>query len=932
MAEKKDPRDKRPVPRKQDLVFSNPPDAAMAGSGENVPPVLRRAAAKAKKKLWVQQNQVLAIGLAAGVGVLVILLILGFAFGMFGSGGSPKPTPVAAQPAAPPPPATPPAQSASSQPTPPQPTAPQPTTTQSPPPSPGGGLSSTAQPTPSGQAASPAGQTPAPDAKKDEPKQVKPLVPEEVAKWKPADYKLARRNNHPKLLEAIARLGEKKYFHSNNAAKCLVDLLKPLPPEKPPAGASPSGTPGPQQPQAPGPMPQPGMPHPVMPQPGTPRAGTGQPGGLQPGMPQPGGPAAPNSDAPRPYSPGDLTTLVQTIIEALGCNGSGLAQATLEHVLAGTFATDDDKAAVEATLKTMLAHPSEEGDDVLLRAATAAKELRSADHEGPWPAKDLETKAFDLVKQSASFGLRTKLASFAVGKRMRLDPKDPITEFLLLANPLNCGAQLLFYEKSDLKKNKELKTTLEQQFLTYSSTALARCLGISADNLPATAAPPSPIMPGGGVGGPPGLRPAGGAGGFGGGRTPPPIGGGPARPSEPAKAADVDLGSQLAAQLWSDQFRKLIEPQVGEAHSLDKQPQLLVLAATIPEDSTRAILAKLLKKHWYDGPEALETAGLLDRAITDPALLPIIKAVGKRHESSSTPKVTDAVSKRGKGPVPAAPGGGGKKESLQKKQKAEQDWMDVSAKLAAGWCKRFAAAAAKDGDEASDKPAGNGGEPKLPSGFELPSAAKVTASHRVVLPAAAPAGFSQVQPSTLEVYYVRAEESAKPKKAIAYYARQTIAKPTDTRTFEGKTWIESPRSGPQNDRLRSIDVLISRPDGSAVVVVPEKGKAAAEDEVDLIIEVLIIEIKDPKQRIGEGYCAGFAEGIEEGRGEGRGGADILVCRFRLSARSLAVYPIAGQTRMSAPPVAIAAIPLALPCCRCNGASVRVRRLRGGAGA
>ncbi len=369
---------------------------------------------------------------------------------------------------------------------------------------------------------------------------------------------------------------------------------------------------------------------------------------------------------PASVHPADLTKLVETIVEALGCNGSGLARSTLEQVLAGTFATDDDKTAVEATLKTLLAHPSEESDALLLRVMTAAKDLRSAEHEGPWPAKDLQAKAFELVKQSASIGLRTKLAGIALGKHARLDPKDPTTEFLLLANPLNCGAQLLFYEKSDLKKNKELKTTLEQQFVGYSSAAVARCLGIPSENLPATPGVPAPLMrPAGGFGAPPG-RPGGGGGGFGGGAAPAPLGGEPIHPAEPVKTTDADLGPQIAGQLWSGEFRRLIEPQVGELHSLEKQPQLMVLAATIPEDSTRAILAKLLRKHWSDGPKALETAGLIDRAITDPGLLPIIKMSGKRKESDSTPRVMDAASRRGRGAGPGSPGGGGRVEAAQK--------------------------------------------------------------------------------------------------------------------------------------------------------------------------------------------------------------------------------------------------------------------------
>ena len=45
-----------------------------------------------------------------------------------------------------------------------------------------------------------------------------------------------------------------------------------------------------------------------------------------------------------------------------------------------------------------------------------------------------------------------------------------------------------------MKKNKELKTTLEQQFLAYSSEAVARCLGITVENLPAAPGAPSPVI------------------------------------------------------------------------------------------------------------------------------------------------------------------------------------------------------------------------------------------------------------------------------------------------------------------------------------------------------------------------------------------------------------------------------------------------------
>ncbi len=67
--------------------------------------------------------------------------------------------------------------------------------------------------------------------------------------------------------------------------------------------------------------------------------------------------------------------------------------------------------------------------------------------------------------------------------------------------------------------------------------------------------------------------------------------------------------------------------------------------------------------------------------------------------------------------------------------------MDVSAKLASGWCKRFGAAAStKDAGDASDKSAGDGGEAKLPAGFELAPEAKEVAAHRVTSSARRGAG------------------------------------------------------------------------------------------------------------------------------------------------------------------------------------------------
>ena len=68
----------------------------------------------------------------------------------------------------------------------------------------------------------------------------------------------------------------------------------------------------------------------------------------------------------------------------------------------------------------------------------------------------------------------------------------------------------------------------------------------------------------------------------------PPLNPGVAPPAgQPAKPAEVNLAAELAGQLWTKEFRAAFEPELGKS-SLEKQAQLLLLAATIPQDSTRA--------------------------------------------------------------------------------------------------------------------------------------------------------------------------------------------------------------------------------------------------------------------------------------------------------------------------------------------------------
>ena len=176
----------------------------------------------------------------------------------------------------------------------------------------------------------------------------------------------------------------------------------------------------------------------------------------------------------------------------------------------------------------------------------------------------------------------------------------------------------------------------------------------------------------------------------------------------------------------------------------------------------------MLRKRWYEGPKALETAGLVDRLVTDPGLLVAIKMGGPRRTPSAAAGHRGREERHGYSP----PAGGAKAAEVAKKQQTEQDWMDVSSKLVDAWCKRlYAAAQAKEkADGQVGRVGRRHGRPKLPEGFELGPEATVKAAYHLSWPDDAPPEIAKLDLGLLDVYYVRAEESNQIKKLKSFYA------------------------------------------------------------------------------------------------------------------------------------------------------------------
>lgn len=789
----------------------------MAQNGDSRNSVeLPTVTAKPTLSRWMKKNPNVVKGIAAGALLVVMVLLLGWQMGWF-SGGNSKGPPGAA-------------------------TASQPTTPPTLPPS-----HLSAPPMPSNRPQEPlqsgemnASEQPRPQ-KKTEPEKEKNPLPDDLSKWKKEDYFRARKENDPRLLQAIARLG-KKAPDSISAAQLLTELLKQLPVEAPAADSS-SVAPG-----------------------QTMSVDRAKPRNMARGVHSPkearrlydleqrlGHSMSPGAETaslqaseagPQPGTPLNIAKLDEAVLAALCENGTDEARKTLEQILSGTFTTEDSRTTVEAALRALIAHPDKENNRLLLWALIGPAALRPEDRHGAWPTRELQSKAMALIKATATGQLRAELAEALADRVLWLSMAAPLREFLLAPDPLNCGAQIALY--TNKSTNKKFKLKIEQQLTNYSANALARLLEVSADARSSA----------GGMGRG-GFRPA--PGGYGQGPgvassergrfSPARDGSGMApggfnrgagrsnRGHGESEKLDADVVSKVTGLLWSSKFRGSLETRVSKIRSFKRQPLPVLMASTIPLDSTRAVLAKLLRKHWLEGAKDLEEAGWPDQMFTDPGLLVAVKLLPRRD-----PKDTSAGRMPGGGRGVAKWGGGESLGPAQKKEQAEQDWMSVSSRLVTKWCGIYYAAAlvqerllAESGYLADD--AG----PKLPPNFTLSPNAKVIAAYHVRWPEDVSDELTEQKLDLLEIHYLRFEEFAKPRKAIGYYTRQAQVRPSDARPIDRGMWIDGQRRV-QPDHRRSIDVLLTWPDAQ------DDDFTRDDQEVDLTVEVLAIEIKDPMSR------------------------------------------------------------------------------------
>ncbi len=202
--------------------------------------------------------------------------------------------------------------------------------------------------------------------------------PADVAAWKDDDYRSAKEDRDPKLLDAVAYLGENNSGDAA-AARLLVELLTmpedPEPEPKPEPKVEKKPEAKPEYDQYGGPV---GMDDGYLPPPEE------QMSGMEEGMVDIGAEGMIGSqgsygqrrtEAKTPLA-ASYVSLTGGIVRALGANGTKEARATLEQLLLGRIPTGNDRAAVGAVLRTLIDYPNAENDALLRKVLTAPESFR----------------------------------------------------------------------------------------------------------------------------------------------------------------------------------------------------------------------------------------------------------------------------------------------------------------------------------------------------------------------------------------------------------------------------------------------------------------------------------------------------------------------------------------------------------------------------
>jgi hypothetical protein len=602
---------------------------------------------------------------------------------------------------------------------------------------------------------------------------LQPKLSEDISKWEKADFIRARQENNPKLLEAVAYLGE-KFPGSVPVAQQLTELLK---------------------------------------------------------MPKP------SDQSATPYAQNAVPGLIEAIIDALGKNGSDAARKTLTQVLNGKITTDDDKTAVEAVLKTLIQMPSADNIDILAKVIILPEEYRPATPQGTWQPSELRSRALDLVKQNPSEDLNVKLAENLVQRGLEPnDPvvdfllqDNPVnlnaqlhlyqSEDLSADTKTRLEQYFLSHSSQAIGLMMGLPVAVDGTAATMPGGDWGRTApsgrersphsSLGATNTGVTAGDAAKSKISDYERGAYLAKLLWGE----------PLAGlmferlGEARSLEKS-APDIVLASTLPLDSIHAAMFKMLKKRAGDG------PQPLEAAGwsdKVLTDPGLLVIMKLLPRS-----KTLKTAPISG---TTPAAAPTRTG---RYPTTRRPTGADAS---GTGAQPT------RTEAAQKKEQSETEWLTTLSKMVDAWCNRFAdaAQAQKKADRRGQKVLEQ--RPTRLDEFEIPQDAKnlkdvkIIAAYQLNWPDKAPGDLGKVKLAGLKIQYFRFQLTGMLKKTMIVLKQ--LAKGGDVHDMSNGQWLEMIKNGSQPGTKRSLDILVTSADKQQVDLT-QKIEESIDLEVDIL--------------------------------------------------------------------------------------------------
>lgn len=680
------------------------------------------------------------------------------------------------------------------------------------------------------------------------------LFPDDVSAWQEDDYLRAKRRRDPRLVDALAYLGESR-AGDPQAVRLLADLLqtpeepepepKPVPKEQPkPKPRGMEGYPG---------MPE-GMPIGSGPggyegdyaaemyeseMMGPPEGMMENYGGYDGAEGYPGGSGQRAPEHP-PLTLG-YAGLTGAIVQALAANGTNEARQVMGQLLAGSLRAGSERAAVSAVIKALADYPCAENEAILFVLLTDPQKLRP-DEQAGITSGSLQETVTQLVERSASPALRAQVAAYVAGQTASPEMSARLAKSLTASHPYNVAAQIALYQRDGT--GAQLKQNFERFFTTYSASSLGRLLGadkpepIGAEALAMRGAAaaanrpfnafgddarlPNTTTPGGYSGSPPpgysGSAPSG-----------YPTGSGPEGYQDPSASSEMmppeqmyppDMGGYGEGMMGYGSGRT----QAGAADTVSEKAfqqtasKDATLSVTLAQQLWDPALVRFLTAR-LDKIESLEKdAQLVALATTVPQktvrtqLYRTIKAHWKEgpqglKAASKLPEkalvdpgylVVSKFLSRQRPPVVVKQ----RRGDQPAQQGPEFAWLNNSYELSRMFCDRFSKVATAPVSQGDKK------DPALASlPLELPPNANVVGVHTANLWQEG-GGKLRALTDPLRVHYVRIEEVGRVATAARPYTRQLRS--VEERPVKNGVWLDSLHAETERPIQHSVDVFIVR--------------------------------------------------------------------------------------------------------------------------